>query len=122
MHADFLSVYGPLLPPSTYDSTIASDIKSYTSHGKMAATPQVLFADMQDASEIQMTFQDSIWSRTHRLARALSYPREVRARCSVPNQNQLPPVSTYGKLDLIVKFGNRVIVLEAACPSDQATV
>ncbi|KAF1842869.1 uncharacterized protein K460DRAFT_314583 [Cucurbitaria berberidis CBS 394.84] len=81
----------------------------------MTATPEVSFADLPDASQTQMDFQDSTWFKTHGLTRSLPSPEDVRARCPAPTLDNPKPIVRYEELDLLVKFGDRVRVSEAVC-------
>ncbi|KAF2801404.1 uncharacterized protein BDZ99DRAFT_528512 [Mytilinidion resinicola] len=81
----------------------------------MAVTPQVLYADLPDASQTHITFQDSTWAKTHGLTRSLPSPGEVRALFPGLGLHSFQKVAKFEELDLVVKFGDRVHVSEAIC-------
>lgn len=82
---------------------------------KMAASPQVLFKDLPDGSQLQMAFHDSTWFKTHGLTRLFPTPDQVRAQCPAPEPFRPRPVARFEELDLVVKFGDRVTTSEAVC-------
>ncbi|OCK73165.1 hypothetical protein K432DRAFT_449585 [Lepidopterella palustris CBS 459.81] len=53
--------------------------------------------------------------RTHGLKHSLPSPDQVRARCPASGPTHACPIARFEKLDLLVRFGDRVTTSEALC-------
>ena len=88
-------------------SRASANVSSYLrlfqrSISKMTASPQVLFKDLLDASQLQMAFHDPMWFKTHGLTRSFPTPSQVRAQCSVSGLSNFRLVAKFEELQVPV--------------------
>jgi hypothetical protein len=81
----------------------------------MPGNPQVQRSWLPDATKQEMDFLESSFFKINGLNRRLPTPAEVRALSPTHTISSQPPPVKFEHLNLIVKFGPHVSVVEAQC-------